>query len=67
MFNVEEAAEYMKVSKATIYKRLNSGEIEFLEIGTRKIIPRKVIDEYIEQNLTQKEQPFKNDIKQIGG
>ncbi len=64
VFNVEEAAEYLKLSKVTIYRLLNEGELDYIKIGTRKIIPGKVLDEYIDENLT-REKNYRNNIREV--
>ena len=36
LLTVEEAADFIKVSKPTIYEFINSGELPYLEYGQRK-------------------------------
>jgi excisionase family DNA binding protein len=38
-FSVTEAANAMGVSTATIYRLLSSGELKFVRIGDRRMIP----------------------------
>lgn len=67
VYTAEEAAEYLKVSQRTIYNLINAGELERVKIGSRKVIPGKVLDEYIEENVSREDRPYQNNITKVGG
>ena len=48
--SVEAAASYSSVSRTTIYKLINQGEIDSANIGTRRVVDLESIDRYIERH-----------------
>ena len=52
MLTVAEAAEKMSISKSQLYKMIQRGEIPVVEVGSRKLIPRRKLREWIDENTT---------------
>lgn len=48
--SVEEMAKLLKISRPTAYKLVNSKDFPVLNLGRRKIIPYKKLEEWLEQN-----------------
>lgn len=46
----EECQELIRVSPATMYRRLRSGEIEHYKIGGKYLIPLNSVKDYLEKN-----------------
>lgn len=47
----EETMDYLNIGRNTLYNLLNSGKLKGFRIGRNWKIPRKSLDEYVEQNL----------------
>jgi excisionase family DNA binding protein len=47
--NVEEAADYLRVSRATIWRLLSAKELRRVRIGGRTVIRRVDLDSFLEQ------------------
>ena len=47
----EETMDYLNIGRNTLYHLLNSGKLKGFRIGRNWKIPRKSLDEYVEQNL----------------
>lgn len=48
LFTVAETAEYLKVSKVTVYKMIKNRELEAINIGKRGIrIPKVLMEKYV--------------------
>jgi excisionase family DNA binding protein len=47
--NVEEAADYLRVSRATIWRLLSTKELRRVRIGGRTVIRRVDLDSFLEQ------------------
>jgi excisionase family DNA binding protein len=45
--NIDGAAAYTHLSKATIYKKVSKKEIPFIKIGTRTLFDIEQIDQWI--------------------
>ena len=50
----EDIMEELCIGKNTVYALLSSGKLRAFKIGTKWKIPRKALDEYIDENITQK-------------
>ena len=50
----EEVMEYLNIGKNTLYGILKSGELNAFKIGKVWKIPRKSVEEYINQALADK-------------
>ena len=62
VFNVEEAADFLRVSQGTIYDLIKKGKIDYVRVGNRKLIPQVFIEEFAEENRTREHQ---NKIKEM--
>lgn len=51
--SVPSAAHMMGVSRATVYRLINNGDIESLNIGTRRLVRRDSIERFLDE-LTKK-------------
>lgn len=47
LLTVEEAAEFMRVSKNTVYRALESGKLKSLRAGRQHRIRREDLEEYM--------------------
>ncbi len=62
LFTVAETAEYLKVSKVTVYKMIKNRELEAINIGKRGIrIPKVLMEKYVNKC---KEIPYEDSIFQ---
>jgi excisionase family DNA binding protein len=50
LLSVKDAAEYLGVSRATLYRRVSTGELESVRIGSRCLISRDALTKFIEVN-----------------
>ena len=50
-FSVEQAAEVIGVSRATIFELIGSGQLGSIKIGRRRVIPGVAIHEFITNRL----------------
>jgi excisionase family DNA binding protein len=49
VLNVEEAADYLRVSRATIWRLLSTKALRRVRIGGRTVIRRLELDSFLEQ------------------
>lgn len=62
LFTVAETAEYLKVSKVTVYKMIKNRELEAINIGKRGIrIPKELMEKYVNKC---REMPYEDSIFQ---
>ena len=50
VFTVEEVADMLRVSKMTVYRLINQGELSYVRIGRTFRIPAIAFDEYVQAN-----------------
>lgn len=50
LLSVKDAAEHLGISRATAYQLVNSGEIESVRIGSRRLISRDALAKFVEAN-----------------
>lgn len=48
LLRVEEAAKALSIGRTTMYDLIRSGEIETVTIGTRRLVPLKAIERYVD-------------------
>ena len=48
-FNLNELASYVKMSKSTIYKWCNNGQIPYIKTGKLLLFRKEAIDLWLEQ------------------
>ena len=51
LLTVNDAMHMMSISRGTMYSLINSGSIESLKIGSKRLIPKDSIEKYIENNI----------------
>ncbi len=49
--SVEEAANYLSVSRAALYRLMSSGQVPSLHIGKRRVVRREDLDAFLESRL----------------
>ena len=50
LLSVQEAAKHLGVSRSLMYELINTGEIESLHLGRRRLVSREAINRFIETN-----------------
>ncbi len=50
LLNTVEAAEYLRISRRTVYRLIDKGEIPYVLIGSQKMILLKDLEKYINKN-----------------
>ncbi|WP_125772980.1 helix-turn-helix domain-containing protein [Antribacter gilvus] len=48
VYRVEEAAEALRISRATIYELIRSGNLRTVKLGGRRLVPVAAVSEYVE-------------------
>jgi DNA binding domain, excisionase family len=48
-FSIKEAADYLGISRSLAYKLANDGEIPVIRLGTRWIIPKQKLDDFLQK------------------
>lgn len=48
----EEVMDYLNIGRNSLYTLLNSGEIKAFRVGRNWKIPRKSLDKYIDESIT---------------
>jgi excisionase family DNA binding protein len=51
LLSVKDAGEHLGISRATMYELVSTGEIESLQIGRRRLIPRASLEQFIAANV----------------
>lgn len=51
LIKVSEAAEFLSVSRGTLYSLMESGKLAFCKIGKSRRIPRRVLKEFAANSL----------------
>ena len=51
LLSVNDAMYMMSISRRTFYSLINSGQLESLKIGAKRLIPKDGIEKYIRDNL----------------
>jgi excisionase family DNA binding protein len=47
LLTVPEAADHLRISRAMVYRLMERGELDFVKIGTRRLIPGDSIEAFI--------------------
>ncbi len=47
--SIDETVETLQVSRNSVYKLLDAGDLRAVKIGSRRMIVRKSIEEFVEQ------------------
>jgi excisionase family DNA binding protein len=51
-FSVKEAAQALSISQTTVRNLIHQGELEYVRIGKRLIIPKDNLQQFVTQNTT---------------
>ena len=51
LLTIKEAGAFLKVSRATIYTLMDSGDLPFVKIGRARRIPKRAVIEFAQRNL----------------
>ena len=57
VFTVEEAHQYLAISRAELYRLLAAGVLKGFHIGRRRLIPREELDRFIQDQLAAEDAP----------
>ena len=49
VFTVEEACQYLRISKWTLYRLIQSGKLKTIKIGSRRLVRVQSLHEFVEQ------------------
>jgi excisionase family DNA binding protein len=55
-FTIEEAAKILRVSRVTIYRKMNTGELKVTHFGRRVLIPASFFDQLADANCTKEDE-----------
>lgn len=47
LLSVDECAEAMRLSRSTVYNLMRSGEVKFVKIGGRRLVPVEAVKTYV--------------------
>lgn len=47
-YNVDEAAQALRISRALLYQLIRSGRLRTVKIGSRRLVPVDALREYID-------------------
>lgn len=59
--NINAAADYLCVSRTTIYKLMATGELEYCKVGRRTIFQEDVLDAFLAKNIERKAKDINDD------
>ncbi|AGB42056.1 DNA-binding protein, excisionase family [Halobacteroides halobius DSM 5150] len=66
MLNVEETAEFLKISTTKVYELMKQKEIPFVKAGRRKLVPKGRLVGWINKNADSNKQSEVQDVYQTG-
>ena len=49
VFSVTEVAELLGISRSYAYRLVSKGQLPVLDLGTRKVIPKAYLDEWLKE------------------
>lgn len=52
VYSVPEVAELLSVSKSYMYELVKQKRIPVLDLGKRKVIPKAILEEWIQENTS---------------
>lgn len=53
LLTVEEASKLLGVSRSKMYEMVATGEVRSIKIGRMRRVPRKILDEYVEEKINE--------------
>jgi excisionase family DNA binding protein len=65
LMTVDELAEYLRVTRDTVYRKAKTGEIPSIRIGRLLRFPKKTIDDWLWQKATQAGGKKSRDEKEV--
>ena len=57
LYNPEQAADLLNVSRSAIYELMRSGELESIKIGRSRRIPASAISDFVERQRAEQTAP----------
>lgn len=51
VYSIAEVAQLLDISRSYAYKLVQQGELPVLDIGTRRVIPKAYLDEWIREKV----------------
>jgi excisionase family DNA binding protein len=51
LISVAQAARFLSVSRSTMYKLMDSGNIRYLKVGRARRVPRKALIDFVAGNM----------------
>ena len=51
MMNVEETAEFLKISDSKVYELMKQNQIPFVKAGRRKLVPKNKLLKWIDNSI----------------
>ena len=63
LLTIKEVAAYLRISLSMAYRLVASGEIPCYEIGTCKRVSDKILEEYLEQQISTVPKPLPSSRK----
>lgn len=51
LLSVEEARQFLRVSRSTLYELMDNGQLAFVKFGRNRRIPRRALIEFSTTNL----------------
>lgn len=54
-YNITEAAEVLGISKSYMYMLVKDRKFPVIELGTRKLIPKEALEQWIQENTRETE------------
>ncbi len=66
MLNVEETAQFLKISTTKVYELMKQKEIPFIKAGRRKLVPKNRLLDWINQNAEDNQRSDVQDLYQVG-
>jgi excisionase family DNA binding protein len=55
---VQEVAQRLRVSRQTVYGRINRGELSYIKVGGRVLISQAMLDKLIEKGTRPARTPY---------
>jgi excisionase family DNA binding protein len=52
-FSIPEACQYLGISRPSFYRLLDDKAIGSINVGRRRLVPRREIDKYIDEKLAE--------------
>jgi len=50
-FTILEAVAWSRLSRSALYEAMHQGELQYIKVGKRRLIPRRGLQEYLTSRL----------------